>query len=83
MAKPEGERDETDDRGDAGPVHIGLLDVADELHQQHPSDDNEGQNDDEPDHATLQSEAIAPHHHVGSAFADFSMGVHGVIHRWR
>ena len=74
MPKPERQRDETDDRGHAGPVDIGLLDVADELHQQHPGDDDEGQNDDKPDHATLQSEAIAPQRYVGSAPADFSMG---------
>jgi len=74
MPKPEGERDEADDCGHASPVDIGLLDVADELHQQHPGDDDERENDDKPDHATLQSEAIAPQHYVGSALADFSKG---------
>src|SRR6478609_7840652 len=74
MPKPEGERDETDDRCHAGPVDIGLLDVADELHQQHPGDDDEGENDDKPDHATLQSEAIASLSYVGSGLVDFSMG---------
>lgn len=81
VVKPEGERDEADDRGHAGPVDIGLFHIADELHQQHPGDDDEGENDDKPDHATLQSEAIAPLPYVGTGSADFSMGVRAVIHR--
>ncbi|WP_206527205.1 hypothetical protein, partial [Mesorhizobium sp. M7A.F.Ca.CA.001.08.2.1] len=39
---------------------IGLLHVADDLHQQHPGHEDDRENDDKSDHATPLLEAIAP-----------------------
>jgi len=52
MAKPERQRDEADDGGDAGPVDIGALQVLDELHHEKPGHHDERQDDDKSDHAT-------------------------------
>lgn len=46
MAQPERQRDEADYGGDAGPVDIGLLHIADDLHQQHPGHEDDRENDD-------------------------------------
>lgn len=55
MAQPERQHDEADDGGDAGPVDIGLLQIADGLHQEKPSQDDERQDDDKSDHAAPRS----------------------------
>ena len=77
MAKPEGECDKADDGGDAGPVDIGLLHIADDFHQQHPDYQDDGENDDKPYHAAPLLEAIAPARYVGSDLALFRMPLPG------
>lgn len=55
MPQPKRQHDETDEGGDAGPVDIGLLQIADDLHQEKPGHDYERQDDDESDHAAPRS----------------------------
>lgn len=55
MPQPERKHDEADEGGDAGPVDVGLLQIADDLHKQKPGHDDERQDDDEFDHAAPRS----------------------------
>ena len=60
MPQPERQHDEADEGGDAGPVDVGLLQIADGFHQQKPRHDDERQDDDESDHAAPRSPRLHP-----------------------